>query len=231
MKILKLILAVLTALCLSTSAFAADVTVEYSGHNMFGFGTGSEFSDTDLFVNFKGVMPGDSLSETVEIKNTAKCCDYIKLYIRAEVHGEENVPVSSENAVTMNDFLGKLTMRVKNGNDVIYESSPDESAQFTENVYLGTYREGYGNTITVELEVPIELGNEYANRIGEVDWILVAEEYDDAEPDKPIPDHPIINAPQTGEDFLYVGLFVLAVSMMIVIPILLRSRNRKSDER
>ena len=36
--------------------------------------------------------------------------------------------------------------------------------------------------LTVELKVPVELGTAYANRIGEVDWVFVAEEVNDPDP-------------------------------------------------
>ena len=40
--------------------------------------------------------------------------------------------------------------------------------------------------LDVELSADIEMGNEYANRIGEVDWVFIVEEYtipDDDEPE------------------------------------------------
>ncbi len=229
MKILKhltsLTLALILVLSLSVTVFAATSYVEYSGHNIFGFGPGSEFTDTDLFDNFKGVMPGDTLTETITVKNTASCCDFIKVYLRAEAHGDSN-PLSSEVAkaetvVSMEDFLSQLTMTVWNGDTKIYEGSPDELDGLKNNVLLGTFRRNQGTTLTVELNVPIELGNEYANRVGEVDWVFVVEEYDDANPD----------IPQTG-DHSHIMLYatLMAVSFMGIILLLLFTKKKKKAE-
>lgn len=169
---------------LSTTSFAADTTVTYTGVKTgFSLGTGSEYTDTDLFHNFKGVMPGDQLTQTIRVKNEARDCDYIKLYIRAEAHDEQNNPLSQtvsaygETVATMEEFLSKLHMKVYHESKLIYEASPDELDGLTENVYLGTFRSGQSSTLAVELNVPLDLENRYANRVGEVDWIFTAEAF------------------------------------------------------
>ena len=53
-------------------------------------------------------------------------------------------------------------------------------------MYLGSLSKNESLDIQVQLYVPINLGNEYANRTGEVDWALVIEEdYDVASGIKP----------------------------------------------
>ena len=61
-----LLLALVMALSLSVTAFAADSSITFKGLAE-GFETqpGSEYTETDLFDNFKNVMPGDQLTETI----------------------------------------------------------------------------------------------------------------------------------------------------------------------
>ena len=84
-----------------------------------------------------------------------------------------------EDVASMQDFLSQLTMRIYNGNELIYQSSPDETDGLASRKYLGRLSKGQGMVLTVELDVPAEMGNEYANRVGEVDWVILAECYRD----------------------------------------------------
>ena len=180
-NISSLLLALVMLLSLSVTAFAADSAITFKGaQEGFDFQPGSEYTATDLFDNFKDVMPGDKLTETIQVKNEASDCDYIKLYMRAVVHDENDNPLSekvaeTETVTTMQDFLSQLTMRIYNGDELIYNASPDEAGALVNNVLLGTLSKGESLNLKVELDVPIDLGNEYANRVGEVDWIFLAE--------------------------------------------------------
>ena len=80
-------------------------------------------------------------------------------------------PISTGSATTvatMSDFLSKLSMKVWNGTELIYEASPDElDGLRTISYWHLPHRRNA--TLKVELAVPADLGNEYANRVGEVD--------------------------------------------------------------
>lgn len=177
-------LACIVAAGFSAQVFAAASTVTYEGNKKgFTFAPGSEYTATDLFDGFKGVMPGDELTEAITIENKASYCDYIRVYLKAEVHDEkenplsEGVAASGETIATMTDFLSKLYMEVYEGEDLIYAASPDQTDGLTEPVYLGRLNLDETKTLTVKLNVPIELDNKYAYRVGEVDWIFMAEEF------------------------------------------------------
>ena len=182
---LSLLLALVMALSLSVSAFAADPTVDivYKGKDkLLITPKTTEFTTTDLFGSFKGVMPGDTRTETVTFKNdtTTSRSRYVKLYIQALAHdAEKNSPVAetTETVATMTEFLSQLSMKVWNGTELIYEASPDELDGLAEPKLLGTFRKGDTATLTVQLTVPLELDNDFANRLGEVDWKFIAEEY------------------------------------------------------
>lgn len=171
-----------------TTAFAADSSITFTGFSSgFEFQPGSEYTETDLFQNFKNVMPGDTVAEEITFTNSATDCDFVNLYMRAEVHDEtanplsEKVAASGETVATMTEFLSKLSMKVWNGTELIYEASPDELDGLETNRLLGTFRTGETATLKVELTVPIDLGNEYANRVGEVDWIFHVEAYNESQ--------------------------------------------------
>ncbi|MBQ4051850.1 MAG: Cna B-type domain-containing protein [Oscillospiraceae bacterium] len=182
-RLSSFVLAFVVAAGFSAQVFAADSTVTYEGNKKgFTFAPGSEYTATDLFDGFKGVMPGDKLTEKITIKNEASYCDYIRVYLKAKAHDEENplsegVAASGETVATMTDFLSKLYLEVYEGEDLIYAASPDQTDGLTEPVYLGRLNLDETKTLTVKLNVPIELDNKYAKRVGEVDWVFMAEEF------------------------------------------------------
>lgn len=210
-NICTLVMCVLLTFALTISAFAADSSVTYKGRKTgFEFNSESVYTETDLFDNFKQVMPGDTRTEKITIKNAYIGCDYIKVWIRALLHDEENNPISpnvlaeltaDERRGTMSEleymrgFLNQLTLTVWNGEktekNVVFRGAPEslDSSFDNENVYLGSLGYNRSMELNVELSVNLEMGNEYAERIGEVDWVLVIEERnspsDDPEPTKP----------------------------------------------
>ena len=184
---LSLLLALVMALSLSVSAFAADPTVDivYKGRDkLLITPKTTEFTTTDLFGGgFKGVMPGDTRTETITFKNESTSRNsYVELYIKAIPHDAANQPEDKAIADVekMNEFLSQLTMKVTNAVDgkVIFEGSPDKKGDLANSVLLGTFNRGAEKTILkVELSVPQAMDNTYANMHGEVDWQFIAREY------------------------------------------------------
>lgn len=78
------LLSLLMLVCMAVPAFAADASVQYEGDaKKFIFAPGSDESPTDLFDNFKGVMPGDTLTQKITVKNDASNQVKVKIYLRS----------------------------------------------------------------------------------------------------------------------------------------------------
>lgn len=198
-------------LSLSVTAFAASPSVTYEGGaEKFVFLPGSEYTDTDLFNDgFKGVMPGDTVTEQVVVQNVREGKYTVRIYMKALAHDKEkNIPdddvLATETVASMQDFLHQLSLTVKQGEKVLFDASPEQLDGLADWVLLGEFSKGGKTTLDVELNVPIDLGNEYANRIGEVDWVFKAEEI------------PVVN-PKTGDDSniaLYIALCGLSAAAL-----------------
>jgi len=197
-QLCTVLMCVLLTLGLAGAAFAADSTVTYKGRKSgFDFEPSSVYIGSDLFDNFKNVMPGDVKVEKVTIVNQSASSDYIKVYMGALLHDKENNPISpkvlealeaDERRGTMDEleymygFLKQLTLKVWNGekkdDNLIYTGNPNslDNGFADGTVYLGSLGYNQSLELNVELAVDIEMGNEYADRIGEVDWVFVIEE-------------------------------------------------------
>jgi hypothetical protein len=190
---------------LSLRAFAADSSVTYEGQaEKFVFVP----KNTDLFQNFKDVMPGDVLTQTITVKNEASC--KVKLYLRAETVDEK-----------YQDFLSQLRLTVtqQNGSD-LFEASADEKDGLKENVCLGTLSPGANEKITVKLEVPVTLGDEYQNKAGEIHWVFTIEEH----PGNPNPAP--VKTGDSSRPFLYMGIVTVSIALALVLA---TGARRKKD--
>lgn len=214
-------------LCAAPPVLACTVKYEGSAQR-FVFVSQNQYNETDLFDHFKDVMPGDTVTQTIDVRNDGLGEGSINVYLRAQVHDEKtNVPVTGQAVVHMQDFLSQLSMRVMVGGDQIYNASPDQLHGLRNNVLLGRVDAGKSIAFTVELSVPMELGNEYANRVGEVDWVFVVEEAKDAgatghdDAPSPAPDiaHGDWISPQTSDEAnVLFWIALLALFSLIAAP-------------
>lgn len=215
-KIISMLISLLVATAmtcgLSISAYAAGTVTYSADSSKFIFEPGSSHSPTDLFTEYKGLMPGDSVRQDITVKNDSSYGVKVKLYVRSHGAHEDSV-----------DFLSKLHLTVakSENNEMAYmfDAAADQTGGMTDWVYLGTLYSGGEVNLILNLDIPIELGNEYQDAIGYIDWEFKAEELP-IDPDDPKP-------PQTGDNsnlYLYAMLAsVSGIALVILIP------KRKKD--
>lgn len=171
-------------LSMTTGIYADETpTITFKGFGKsagFDFQPGTVYHSTDLFQGFKNVVPGDTLSQRIIFKNEAADTDYVVLSMRAELHDEQTNPPQTKDAqdvAWMNEFLSKLSMKVTAGSQVVFDASPDQLGGLKNFVRLGAVSSGKTLDLNVELTVPLDLDNAYADRIGEVDWVFHVDGY------------------------------------------------------
>lgn len=217
---MKRILAfVLACFLLATTVSAADGNVIYDGMIQgLIFDPGSEHSLTDLFPNFKDVMPGDTLTQKITVRNDQGNHVKVEIYIRSLGAHEES-----------KEFLSQLKLKVATSQDnemaYMFDAYAHEPAQLSDWVCLGMLYSGGEVNLDVTLEVPVEMGNDFQDQIGFLDWEFMVIEYP-VEEDDPKP------PAQTGDNTDLTTPVVLMVlsAAAIILLLILRKKNRKEDD-
>lgn len=205
-NVFRLIITIVFIFSLVLPVSAAGGNVTYSGNaGEFIFEPGSEYSPTDLFTDFKDVMPGDTITQTITIKNNAT--KNVRISMRSLGAHEESV-----------DFLKQLTLYVeKPENTPLFEAAADQKAQLTEWTELGIFAPGAEMNLEVGLQIPTSVDNTYKSLIGYIDWEFVVEETEDG--------------PQTGDTASVLPrVFGATGSVVLIAIILLKRRKDNADE-
>lgn len=152
----------------------------------------------DFFEGFKTMLPGDQLTDSVEINSDDKC----KLYFSSE-------------SLTDIDLLQNMKLKLiltKNGTDsVLYDGVLDAAIK---EILLGEFEKGEKGKLTFTLSMPEELDNEYTLRNASVKWSFRAEHLD------------IFGNPKTGDtNMVLTYLLIGAVSGILVIFFAMRKKK------
>lgn len=211
---IRLALCLLLIVCiLSVPAGAAKANVTYSGNaGEFIFAPGSEYSPTDLFPNFKDVMPGDTLTQRITVNNDADKKVKVKIYLRS-------LGATDESYV---EFLNQLHLTVQKAEDTpMFDAAADKTDGLTDWVCLGTLYSGGKVDLNVKLDVPTSLDNLFQEKYGEIEWQFMVEELP-VSPDDP---HP----PKTGDDsHLWLWIILAAAAATVIV---ITGKDRKSEKR
>lgn len=214
-KIRKALALLCLPLFLSATVSAADSAVSYvGGAEKFLFAPGSAASPTDLFPNFKDVMPGDVLEQRVSVNNDPKNACKIKLYLRSKSADAESEAL-----------LSQLRLTVRQDGDSILFGAPESSAAGLEDwVFLGTFYSGAQIALVATLEVPLTAGNEFQKAAAVLNWEFKAEQ---------LPVEPSDPSPKTGGESpsLALPLHLLALGLALFFLLLFLSRRRAQIDR
>ena len=136
--------------------------------------------DADLFANFKNLLPGCARTQSIKINNQSG--NSMDLYLKAEDNsGKSQTGVMKKKIET---FLGKYAfIQVKEGNKVLYQGAVNGKTKgsgqpLTKGILLGRFLGKTKKELVVKLWVNAEMGNEYQNLTGKVDWVFYGEETD-----------------------------------------------------
>lgn len=164
LTVLLLLPAIISCLCLSAYA-DASVTYSSDSHEFIISADGVE-GTSDLFGEmFKGMMPGDSTTETVTVANISKKTT-VKLYMRLDYLSD------SERAM-----LKAVSITVSNENGVLFNKPAGtefpSSAAWT---YLCMLSAGSSSIMNIKITAPVQMGNQYQNADADIVWRFKVEE-------------------------------------------------------
>ena len=215
-KLIKLMiclsLIVMTTALTINRISAQDGNVTYDGNAKdFIFAPGSEYSPTDLFADFKNLMPGDTISQKITIDNDISKEVKIKIYMRSLGADQQS-----------QEFLSQLSLTVvQDGKTNLFDAPASETAQLTDWVYLGTLYSGGKIDLDVTVSVPITLGNDFQDAVGKLTWEFMVEE---------LPVETTDPRPTGDNSNIYVAMTVMSVSAAALSVVLALKKKKEQEQ-
>ncbi len=168
---------------------------------------GSEQSQSDLFSSFKGVMPGDVCTETIEIRNRTAEHKPLRLFLTS-------VSPNPEQKESVAELLSMLNIRIWADDTLVFDATADTSSN--QPVSLGVIPYRKSAEMRIELTVPVAVNSQQARNMAQIQWFFSAEDASDS------------SAPQTGDSsHLALWIVLCIVSLVGVVGVFLWSRKRK----
>ncbi|MDD2955434.1 MAG: LPXTG cell wall anchor domain-containing protein [Oscillospiraceae bacterium] len=203
----------------------------------------------DLFPTMRGMMPGDSLTQTIEISNRDR--KSVRVWLRARATGRAQFDSDEEYALAQ-ELVEKLELelwlKVDDRQSLIYrgpasgvmrEGFENGYGSMTEQIFLGNYARGSGAQLLATVTAPAELDNRYQKAIAKVDWVFTMEDRskdkdkDDDDDDGTTPEYeiieedevPLANLPETGSGGL--GALNMMGAAFLGAGVLIRRRGKE----
>ena len=205
-------LIVMTTALTANRISAEDGNVTYDGNAKdFIFAPGSEYSPTDLFADFKNLMPGDTISQKITIDNDISKEVKIKIYMRSLGADQQS-----------QEFLSQLSLTVvQDGKTNLFDAPASETAQLTDWVYLGTLYSGGKIDLDVTVSAPITLGNDFQDAVGKLTWEFMVEE---------LPVETTDPRPTGDNSNIYLAMTVMSVSAAALSVVLALKKKKEQEQ-
>ena len=160
-----------------------DTSVTFLGKEK---GFDIETTKTDLFANFKNLMPGTSRTQVIKVANSSK--KEAEISLKAEVPEQEKM--SQEQLELVNRLLNEYAeIQITNDGAALYTGPVSGKPELqNKGISLGKYAAGSTKDMTVTLSVSPDMDNQYLDLLGKVRWVFTADGEDDA-----------VNTPKTGD--------------------------------
>ena len=187
-----------------TLAYSAEPTLCYDG----GDKTFTFFNTdgTDLFSEFKALMPGDTRTQELVLEAKNITADTM-LFLCARCSESDR------------EALGALTLRVSDDhNNLISEGFAQEADERSENVKIGEFTKSGKVRLKAVLTVPTSVGNELADAEKHIEWIFTVQENGE---------DVLVKPPKTGDTSttgLWIAIMCAALLFMLVA---VKKRSRK----
>lgn len=167
-----------------------------------------ELSKTDLFHNFKDLLPGSARTQRISVANEYN--DDVEIHL-VSMDLDKNSGASDKK---VNQLLSKyvdVKVEDKEGTE-IYKGAIKGDGEC--DINLGTYSKDESADLIVTLEVDPEMPADFQGLAGQVKWAFEAREVDSVEPTKDSPVNPIARQKlvQTSD----IRLFTLGIMLSIV---------------
>lgn len=185
----------------SSLSVAADIPeIVYHGQQHHFSMTGTDHSD--LFTNFKNMMPGDSVAQEINIR-TKGLTRETSILLRAECADEDK------------KVLEQLRFHVEQDGKKIADSYLIQSPAL-----IGTFRSDSRYKLKVILEIPESMSNDIANKNYHIKWTFIAQE------DGEVIAEETVKTGDSSSPFLYVGVFLLSFFVLISVYIFRRKTQK-----
>lgn len=199
-RIKAITVVILSVFLLTTSvSFGAESPkITYDGqHHEFIM---KNMEHSDLFVNFKSLMPGDKVTQDISIQTK-------------NIKQETTLLLKSEYDQKFKKNLEKLQVHIEKNGKII-----SSSFSINEPIVIGKFKKDSLSNIKVVLEVPVSVTEQITDEKYHIKWTFIAQEDGEIVAEDPV---------QTGDNFrllLYVGISI--VTLIILIGMLLLKKKK-----
>jgi alternate signal-mediated exported protein len=197
-----------------------DTTVTYLGAEK---GFEIEEGQTDLFANFKDLLPGCTRIQKITVNNASD--EEAELFLRAEAARSSETKETRQLIQKLLDTYAVIEIR--DGSSVLYQGPVSgnlsgKESTMREDLSLGLFKAGESRTLTVQLSLDPGMDNRYMELTGKVKWVFTVNGADEA-----------IYPAKTGLDeriTWWLSLFLICMALAGVSHALVRSADRSDKE-